>query len=115
MIRRVKEEIGMEYIYSALLLHSAGKEINEENVKKILKAAGVTVDEARVKALVASLEGVNIEEAIKSAALPAAAPAQPAAQPAEEKKEEKKEEEKKEKEEEVSEEEAAAGLSALFG
>ena len=94
----------MEYIYSALLLHSAGKEINEENVKKVLEAAGVTVDEARVKALVASLEGVNIEEAIKSAALPAAAPAQPAAQPTEEK-----------KEEEVSEEEAAAGLSALFG
>ncbi|HDO19387.1 MAG TPA: 50S ribosomal protein P1 [Thermoplasmatales archaeon] len=106
----------MEYIYSAMLLHSAGKEINEENVKKVLEAAGVKVDDAKVKALIASLEGVNIEEAIKNATI--AAPAAPAAAAtAGEAKEEKKEEEKKEekKEEEVSEEEAAAGLSALFG
>jgi large subunit ribosomal protein L12 len=105
----------MEYIYSAMLLHSAGQKITETNVKKVLTAAGVKADDARVKALVASLDGVNIEETIKSAApLAAAAPAQPAAAkegPAEEKKEEKKKEEKKE---EVSEEEAAAGLSALF-
>jgi len=99
----------MEYIYSALLLHSAGKEINEEHVKKVLTAAGVKVDEARVKALTASLEGVNIAEAIKAAAVPVAAA--PAAAPAEGKKEEKKKEEKKP---EVSEEEAAAGLGALF-
>lgn len=104
----------MEYIYSAMLLHSAGKEINEENIKKVLEAAGVKVDDARVKALVASLEGVNIEEAIKSASLVATAPAQAEAKE-EKKEEEKKEEEKKKKEEEVSEEEAAAGLSALFG
>jgi len=97
-----------------MLLHSAGKEINEENIKKVLEAAGVKVDDARVKALVASLEGVNIEEAIKSASLVAAAPAQAEAKE-EKKEEEKKEEEKKKKEEEVSEEEAAAGLSALFG
>lgn len=105
----------MEYIYSAMLLHSAGKEINEKNIKKVLEAAGIKVDEARVKALVASLEGVNIDEAIKSATLvtPVQAAA-PAEEKAEEKKEEKKEEEKR-KEEEVSEEEAAAGLSALFG
>ena len=105
----------MEYIYSAMLLHSAGKEINEENLKKVLTAAGVKVDNARVKALTASLEGVDIEEAIKSAAVPvAAAPTAKAEQPAEEKKEEKKKKEEKE-EEEVSEEEAAAGLGALFG
>jgi len=97
-----------------MLLHSAGKEINEENIKKVLEAAGVKVDDARVKALVASLEGVNIEEAIKSASLVATAPAQAEAKE-EKKEEEKKEEEKKKKEEEVSEEEAAAGLSALFG
>lgn len=104
----------MEYIYSALLLHSAGKEINEENVKKVLEAAGVQVDKARVKALIASLEGVDIEEAIKSATLPAAAA--PTQATPEAKEEEKKEEEKKKEEkEEVSEEEAAAGLSALFG
>ena len=67
----------MEYVYSAMLLHSAGQPINEENVKKVLTAAGVKTDAARVKALVASLEGVNIDEAIKSAAaIPvAAAPA----------------------------------------
>jgi len=98
----------MEYIYSAMLLHSAGQPINEENVKKVLTAAGVKADSGRIKALVASLDGVNIEEAIKAAAVPvaAAAPAVPAG--------EKKEEKKKEKKEEVSQEEAAAGLSALF-
>lgn len=104
----------MEYIYSAMLLHAAGKEINDANVKKVLTAAGVKADDTRIKALTASLEGVNIEEAIKSAAVPmaAAAPAAPTAETKETKKEEKK---KKEEKEEVSEEEAAAGLGALFG
>lgn len=100
----------MEYVYSAMLLHSAGQKIGEANIKKVLTAAGVKADDARIKALVASLDGVNIDEAIKTAAVPVAAAA-PAQAPAEEKKEEKKKEEKKE---EVSEEEAAAGLSALF-
>ena len=99
----------MEYIYAALLLHSAKKEINEENVKKVLEAAGVQADDARIKALVAALDGVNIDEAISKAAMPvAAAPAAPAPA-AEEKKEEKKEDESKKAEE------AAAGLGALFG
>jgi large subunit ribosomal protein L12 len=98
----------MEYVYSAMLLHSAGQPVNEENVKKVLTAAGVKTDTARVKALVASLEGVNIDEAIKSAAVPVAAPAATAA-PAE-----KKEKKKEEKKEEVTQDEAAAGLSALF-
>jgi large subunit ribosomal protein L12 len=112
----------MEYIYSALLLHTAGKEINEDNVKKVLDAAGIKADTARIKALTASLDGVNIEEAIsKSVAAPVAAAsssgesaAEPAGKekPKKEKKEEKKEEEEEEK---VSEEEAAAGLGALFG
>jgi large subunit ribosomal protein L12 len=99
----------MEYVYSAMLLHSAGQPVNEENVKKVLTAAGIKVDATRVKALVASLEGVNIDEAIKTAtAIPVAAPAAAAA-PAE-----KKEKKKEEKKEEVSQDEAAAGLSALF-
>ena len=102
----------MEYIYAALLLHEAKQEINEENLKKVLTAAGVKADEARVKALVASLEGVNIDEAISKAAV-AAVPA-PAAAPEGAKAEEKKEEEKKE-EEGKTEEEAAEGLSSLFG
>ena len=100
----------MQYIYAALLLNAEGKEINEANVKKVLEAAGAKPDDARVKALVASLDGVNIEEAISKAAVaPAAAPAAAAA-PAEEKKEEEPEEDKGK-----TEEEAAAGLGALFG
>jgi len=102
----------MEYVYAALLLHSVGKEINEENLKAVLQAAGVEPEEARIKALVAALEGVNIDEVIEKAAMPVAVAAAPAAAPAEAGGEEKKEEEK---EEEVSEEEALAGLSALFG
>jgi large subunit ribosomal protein L12 len=109
----------MEYIYSAMLLHSAGKKITEENIKKVLTAAGVKADDARIKALTASLEGVDIKKAIESAAVPvAAAPSAGAPAPAEGKPEEKKEEKekkKKEEKEEVSEEEAAAGLGALFG
>lgn len=105
----------MEYIYSAMLLHAAGKEINEKNVKKVLEAAGIEVDDAKVKALIASLEGINIDEAIRSATLVAPVAQAAPTEAKEEKKEEKKEEEKKKKEEEVSEEEAAAGLSALFG
>ena len=100
----------MEYVYSAMLLHSAGQPINEDNVKKVLTAAGVKTDAARVKALIASLEGVNIDEAIKSAAaVPVAAAPAAAAAPAE-----KKEKKKEEKKEEVTQDEAAAGLSALF-
>uniref|UniRef100_UPI000A45BEAF 50S ribosomal protein L12 n=1 Tax=Methanoculleus chikugoensis TaxID=118126 RepID=UPI000A45BEAF len=53
----------MEYIYAALLLHNAGKDVTEENVTAVLNAAGVEVQDARVKALVAALEDVNIEEA----------------------------------------------------
>ncbi|MCK9307538.1 MAG: 50S ribosomal protein P1 [Methanoculleus sp.] len=103
----------MEYIYAALLLHNAGKDVTEENVTAVLNAAGVAVQDARVKALIAALEGVNIEEAISKAAVApvaavaAAAPA--AAAPAAE--EEAEEEEKKEEEEESG----MAGLGALFG
>ena len=105
----------MEYIYAAMLLHKAGKKIDEASIKKTLEAAGVKADEARVKALVASLEGVNIDEAIKKAAVPvfaapAAAPAGGAARGAD-----KAEEKKAAEEEKKSEEKAAAGLGALFG
>jgi len=96
----------MEYVYSALLLHSTKQPINEENIKKVLQSGGIQPDDAKVKALVASLDGVDIDEAIKQAAV--AVPAQKAE--GEEKKEAKKEEEEGKKAEE-----AAAGLSALFG
>ena len=65
----------MEYIYSAMLLHSAKKEITEQSVTKVLEAAGVHADAFRVKALVASLKDVNIDDAIAKAAVTAAAPA----------------------------------------
>ena len=106
----------MEYIYSAMLLHTAGKEITEDGITKVLKAAGVTPDEARVKALAASLEGVNIDEAMAKPAQVAAVAAAPAPSPAAPAEEEKKGEKKEKKEEkETSEEDAAAGLGALFG
>jgi len=101
----------MEYVYSALLLHSAKKEINEAHVTAVLKAAGVTADAGRVKALVAALEGADISAAIKNAsAAPVAMAAAPAGAAAAAPKAEEKPEEKG-----VSEEEAAAGLGALFG
>ena len=101
----------MEYVYSAMVLHAAKKPVTEEGITAVLKAAGVSVDAARVKALTAALEGVDIDKAIATAvAAPVAAPAAGPAEKKEEKKEEKKKEEKG-----VSEEEAAAGLSALFG
>jgi large subunit ribosomal protein L12 len=101
----------MDYVYSAMLLHSAGKEVTEDAVTKVLEAAGVTPDAARVKALVASLKNVNIEEAIEKAAVTAAPVA--AAAPAEGAAEKK--EEKPKKDEKQAEEEVAAGLSGLFG
>ena len=93
----------MEYIYAALMLHKLGKEINEENLKSVVKAAGIQADEAKVKTLLASLKDVDIEAELEKAVVAAAAPA---AAPAAEKKEEKKEEKQ---------EEAAEGLSSLFG
>ncbi|MHA1208214.1 MAG: 50S ribosomal protein P1 [Candidatus Freyarchaeota archaeon] len=102
----------MEYVYAAMLLHKAGKEITEENVAKVLEAAGVETDMARAKALVAALEEVDIEEAIKTAAPTAVAVTAPAEAAPEEAKPAKEEEKKEEKEEE---EEEVAGLGALFG
>ena len=105
--------MNMEYVYAAMLLHKAGKEISEKNVSEVLTAAGVNADAARVKALVASVAEVDIEEAIKSApTMMAAAPAPAAAAPA---KEEKKAEEEPEEDETKKEEAAMEGLGSLFG
>ncbi|ABP50370.1 MULTISPECIES: 50S ribosomal protein P1 [Pyrobaculum] len=109
----------MEYIYGALLLHYAKQEINEENLAKVLQAAGISPDEVRIKTLVAALKEVNIEEAIKSAAFapvaaaPVAAPAAAAstAAAAQAPAAEKKEEEEKKG---PSEEEIAGSLASLF-
>ena|SRR5215204_6436797 len=106
----------MEYVYAALLLHKLKQNITEDSVKNVVKAAGVTPDDVRVKALVAALNEVQIDEALKAApvAVAAAAAAAPTtaggagaaasgggeAPP---------------KEEEKKEEEALEGLSSLFG
>jgi large subunit ribosomal protein L12 len=105
----------MEYVYAAMLLHKAGKEINEESLTQVLTAAGISADAVKVKALVASLAEVKIDEAIKSAPTMMAAPAAPAAQagPAPEAK--PKEEKKKPEDEKAKEEAALEGLGALFG
>ena len=104
----------MEYVYTAMLLHSAGTEVSAKSVEKVLKAAGVKADKSRAEALVASLEGVDIEEAMATAAVaaPAASGAAPAAAASSE---EAPAEEAEEEDEEVSEEDAVAGLGALFG
>tara|TARA_B100000949_G_C14175505_1_gene405170 strand:- start:17 stop:313 length:297 start_codon:yes stop_codon:yes gene_type:complete len=98
----------MEYVYAALLLHKVQQEINEDNVKKVLTATGAKPDDVKVKALVAALDGVDIEEALKTTTVQATAvPAAEGESKGEEKKEEKKEEKPKE--------EALEGLSSLFG
>lgn len=96
-----------------MLLHKAGKEINEANVKKVIEAAGIRKDDAQIKALVSALDGVDIEKAIKEAAMPVAAPA--ASAPAGETKKEEKKEEKSAEEKKEDEAKAVAGLGALFG
>ncbi len=108
----------MENIYAAMLLHKAGKSIDEASVTKVLEAVGISVDAVQIKALVASLSEVNIDEAIKAAptmmaAAPVAAPAAGAeAKPAAAAPEDKK---KKAEEEKAKEEAALEGLGALFG
>jgi large subunit ribosomal protein L12 len=102
----------MEYVYAALLLHKLKQNITEDNVKSVVKAAGVAPDDVRVKALVAALSEVNIEEALKAAPVAVAAAAQAAGGAAPAAAAAKKEEEKKE---EKKEEEALEGLSSLFG
>ena len=103
----------MEYIYAALMLHKLQKEVTEENVTSVVKATGAEVNEAQVKALVASLADVNIEEAIKAAPV-AVATAPAAAADAPEGKDEKNAA-KSEPPSEKQEEQAMEGLASLFG
>ncbi len=101
----------MEYVYAALLIDAAGKEINEKNLLEVIKAAGFSPDEAKAKAIVESLKDVNIKEIIKTAeSMPTAtSPSQAKSESKEEHKEKPKHDDKK------SEEEAATGLAGLFG
>lgn len=95
----------MEYIYAALLLHKLGKEISEENLKRVIESAGAQPDESKIKTLVASLKEVDIEKILSEATITVPQSGQPS-QP--QPKEEKKKEEK-------TEEAAIEGLAALFG
>jgi large subunit ribosomal protein L12 len=116
----------MEYVYAALILNETGEEINEENLTNVLDAAGVDVEESRVKALVAALEDVDIDEAVEEAAAVPATTGGGAA-PATGGEEEVEEEEVEEEEEAVEEEggdggdddeddgDAGEGLGELFG
>jgi large subunit ribosomal protein L12 len=109
----------MEYVYAALLLHKLKQNITEDSVKNVVQAAGVTPDEVRVKALVAALSEVQIDEALKAApvAVPsaAAAPAATTAPAAGGTGAAGGGGEAAAKEEEKKEEEALEGLSSLFG
>jgi large subunit ribosomal protein L12 len=110
----------MEYVYATLLLHTARKEISEDSLRRVLEAAGISVDEIRLKSFVAALREINLDEVLKTAVavpltpVPVTATPAPSQAPAEvaKPKEEKKEEEKKET---VTEEQLAEGLAALFG
>jgi large subunit ribosomal protein L12 len=115
----------MEYVYAALILNESGEEINETNLTDVLDAAGVDVEESRVKALVAALEDVDIDEAVEEAtAVPAttgggaAAPAagdEEEATEEDEEEEEAAEEEAGDDEDEDDDEAAGEGLGELFG
>ncbi|RCV63149.1 large subunit ribosomal protein L12 [Methanophagales archaeon] len=114
----------MEYIYAALLLHNSGKEVTEDGMTAVMKAAGVEAEVGRVKALISALNDVDIDEAMAQAqpAYAPAAPAMPAQAPAAapetgeaEKKGKKEKTEKTAEEEEKAEETGMEGLSSLFG
>lgn len=97
----------MEYIYAALLLHKLGKDVSEDTIKSVVAATGETVDDSKVKSLIASLKDVDIAAELANASMVSAPAASASAQAPEAKAEEKPKEEKKEA--------AAEGLSALFG
>jgi large subunit ribosomal protein L12 len=103
----------MEYMYAAMLLHKSGTDINEANMTKVLEAAGVKVDKAKVTVVVNALTDVDIEKVLAEATVAPVAAAAPAAEDKEETAKEEKEEEKKEEEKDDT--TAAAGLGSLFG
>ena len=119
----------MEYVYAALILNETDEEINEDNLTAVLEAAGVDVEESRVKALVAALEDVDIDEAVETAAAApaaggaaaggAAADAEAAEEGAEEEAAEEGAEEEAAEEEEAGDDEdeeaSGEGLGELFG
>ncbi|MFB6291822.1 MAG: 50S ribosomal protein P1 [Candidatus Nanohaloarchaea archaeon] len=104
----------MELVYAALVLHEAGKEVNEDNLEAIVDAADLEVDDSEIKALVAALEDVDIEEAMETAVATGGAASAPSGGEEAEAEEAEEDEEEEEDEDEASEEEAAEGLGELF-
>ena len=105
----------MEYVYAALMLHKLQKDVTEENVTSVVKATGAEVNEAQVKALVASLADVDIEEAIKAAPVAVAAAPVAAAEADAPAGGDDKKEKKAAPPSEKQEEQAMEGLASLFG
>ena len=104
----------MELVYAALTLHEAGKEVNEDNLEAIVDAADLDVEDSEIKALVAALEDVDIEEAMETAVATGGAAAAPASESEDEEAEDEEEAEEEEEDEGADEEEAAEGLGNMF-
>lgn len=104
----------MEYVYAALLLHKLKQDITEDNITNVIKATGSSPDAVRIKALVAALGDVNIEDALKTAPMTVATTATPTTGGSTTSETATKEEPAEEKQEK-KEEEALEGLSSLFG
>jgi len=71
----------MACIYAALTLHAAGKEINEENLRKVLEALGVQVDEGTVKALTTLVTVLKATPPITPMEVPTTPPTSPVMPP----------------------------------
>ena len=95
----------MEIVYAALLIHKLGKPVDEPSLKKVIEAAGGTVDDAKIKTLLASLKDVDIDKELENAQVASVVANAPSAAP----------EAPEEAKEEAKTEAAAEGLSALFG
>lgn len=67
----------MEYIYATLTLNELGEELNEDNITAVLETAGADVTESRVKAIVAALEDVDLDELEHESGVPPAQPPDP--------------------------------------
>ena len=108
----------MEYVYAALILNETDAEINEANLTDVLDAAGVDVEESRVKALVAALEDVDIDEAVEEAAAVPATTSQQSSEPDDDGGDAAEEEEAADEPEDDDDDDAGdagEGLGELFG
>jgi large subunit ribosomal protein L12 len=101
----------MEYVYAALLLHKLGKPVDEEGIKKVLQAGGAEIDDSKVKSLVASLKGVDVDKELENAVVATGPVSSASGEESSSEGQAKAEEAPKEEKAEAS----AAGLSALFG